>query len=345
MDKTKSLASFYEEIEKASLKPLWEILPKYTGKTLIKTKPYLWKWNKVYDLLEKAGELLNLEEGGERRALSFTNPGLFEEGNYTLRTLSAHLQMIMPGETALSHRHTPTALRFVIRARGGYTAMEGEKFPMEDGDLILAPSWAWHGHGNDGKEPTVWLDCLDVPLVNHLQMRFQENYPNVTEPLTKPVGYTSDLVGRSFLRPAWQDYSQQNYPVVYKWKDSYGSLKNLEDAEGSPFDGIALEYMNPITGGSALRTISCWLQMIRPGEKTKSHRHTMSVIYHVVSGEGATVIDGERFQWAKGDILALPPWSLHSHENTSKGEATLFSVNDSPILKALGLSREEQKER
>jgi gentisate 1,2-dioxygenase len=71
----------------------------------------------------------------------------------------------------------------------------------------------------------------------------------------------------------------------------------------------------------------------------------MSVIYHVVSGEGATVIDGERFQWAKGDILALPPWSLHSHENTSKGEATLFSVNDSPILKALGLSREEQKER
>jgi gentisate 1,2-dioxygenase len=89
-------------------------------------------------------------------------------------------------------------------------------------------------------------------------------------------------------------------------------------------------------------TMGCWAQMLRPGEATKAHRHTGSAVYHVVRGEGATIIDRKRFDWAKGDILALPPWALHEHLNTSSSEdAVLFSIQDTPVLQALGLYYEE----
>ena len=89
-------------------------------------------------------------------------------------------------------------------------------------------------------------------------------------------------------------------------------------------------------------TMACWAQMLRPGEHTKAHRHTGSAVYHVVQGTGATIIDGQRFAWSKGDIIALPPWALHEHANTSSSkDAVLFSIQDTPVLQALGLYYEE----
>ena len=89
-------------------------------------------------------------------------------------------------------------------------------------------------------------------------------------------------------------------------------------------------------------TMACWAQLLRPGEHTLAHRHTGSAVYHVVKGQGCTIIDGQQFVWTKGDILALPPWALHEHANTSTTEdAVLFSIQDAPVLKALGLYYEE----
>jgi gentisate 1,2-dioxygenase len=117
----------------------------------------------------------------------------------------------------------------------------------------------------------------------------------------------------------------------------------MRDYEGSPFDGISLEYRHPQTDGPLLPTMACWTQLLRPGEATKAHRHTGSAVYHVVKGEGATVIDGQQFPWSQGDIIALPPWALHEHANNSKSEdAVLFSIQDTPVLQALGLYYEEE---
>jgi gentisate 1,2-dioxygenase len=119
-------------------------------------------------------------------------------------------------------------------------------------------------------------------------------------------------------------------------------LRQAGGLDPDPFDGTLLEYQNPLTGGPALPTIGTAIQSLRPGVKGKSHRHTGSAVYYVVRGEGTTVIDGQRFDWSKGDFLALPPWAVHAHENRSKtAEAILFQVNDIPVLKSLGLYREE----
>ena len=38
----------------------------------------------------------------------------------------------------------------------------------------------------------------------------------------------------------------------------------------------------------------------------------------------------------------MPPWALHEHANTSsEQDAVLFSIQDTPVLEALGLYYEE----
>ena len=130
--------------------------------------------------------------------------------------------------------------------------------------------------------------------------------------------------------------------LLYSWDQTSQALDALRDHEGSPFDGVLLEYRHPQTGGPVLPTMACMVQMLRPGERTKAHRHTGSAVYYVVNGDGATIIDGQQFKWGKGDIVALPPWALHEHANNSaNADAVLFSIQDLPVLSVLGLYHEE----
>jgi gentisate 1,2-dioxygenase len=142
------------------------------------------------------------------------------------------------------------------------------------------------------------------------------------------------------------ELTEQKPPLLhYHWRDTYKSLKQLARATTNPYDGVALEYANPATGGSTLPTMSCQIQMLRPDESTKAHRHTSTSIYHAFRGSGTTIINGEPFRWEQGDTFVVPLWSLHEHANrSSKDEAILFSMHDSPILKAFGLYREEAQE-
>src|SRR6201747_1779790 len=110
----------------------------------------------------QAGNLITAKEA-ERRVLVLENPGL--AGQYRItHSLFAGLQLIMPGEVAPAHRHTPSALRFIVEGEGAYTAVAGEKLPMKPGDFVVTPAWSWHDHGNHGTAPVVWLDGLDTPF-------------------------------------------------------------------------------------------------------------------------------------------------------------------------------------
>jgi gentisate 1,2-dioxygenase len=233
-----------------------------------------------------------------------------------------------------------------MQGDGAYTTVEGERVPMEEGDLTVTPGWTWHDHGNHAQEPVIWLDGLDYPLVQSLQAIFFQLYAQAEQPLTKPSGHTLGRVGKGYMRPPHQLFSEKVLPVIYKWKDAYGALRELMESEGTPmeggFDGVALEYVNPITGGHTFPTMSCWLQGLRPGERTRSHRHTGSTVYHAVRGSGTTVVDGGKLEWQRGDCFSLPPWIWHEHRNGSnREEAILFSLNDRPALETLGLYREE----
>jgi gentisate 1,2-dioxygenase len=300
-----------------------------------KVKPHIWKWADIYDSLLQARDRIAVKDGSvERRTIRLVNPGV-KESEMTSHTMLFSFQLIQPGEVAPPHRHTAAAIRFILQGKGGYTTVEGRKMVMGEGDLILTPQWTWHEHAHQGGQPMVWIDGLDVPLVQALQVISFEPYPGERIPLTEtpnPYGMT---------RPV-ETEKEELPPLHYRWDDSYTALKRLAQGKTHPFDGVALEYMNPLTGGSTLPTLSCWIQMLRPGERTRGHRHTSTSIYHAFRGSGTTVINGESFPWDKGDTFVVPLWHWHEHANRSqKEEAILFSMNDAPVLKAFGLYREE----
>jgi 1-hydroxy-2-naphthoate dioxygenase len=255
-------------------------------------------------------------------------------------TIHISVQLVKPGEIAKAHRHVAAAIRYVLKGSArGFTIVEGERFAMEEGDLITTPNWTWHDHYNGSSEPIVWLDGLDVRLVSYMGAMLQENYKAEQQPVEKPDGYSGKVLGRA--RPGWFQSPHATPPYRYPWQDTYATLQALKESEGDPYDGVLLEYTNPRTGGPTLPTFSCEIQLLRPKETTRSHRHTSTTIYHAFRGEGSTVVGGETLQWSQGDIFLVPPWYPHRHQNRQNQDAILFSTTDRPAALALGLYREE----
>lgn len=339
------LPVLYRELERLHLVPLWEIASELLPREpMPKVIPYLWHWSDLAPLAHQAARLVPIERGGERRVLALMNPGLGGKWAATY-TLWAGVQILLPGEIAPAHRHSPAAIRFIIQGQGAYTTVEGDRCAMGPGDLVLTPPWTWHDHGNQTSEPVLWMDGLDVPFVRDLDAGFFEPFPGEQQALTKPVNDSERRYDVGQLRPTWEHPAGPSSPLLnYKWEQTENALRQLATTGASPFDDVALEYINPHTGGPVLPTMACWIQLLRPEVRTQAHRQTNSAVYHVFRGQGYSVINGERFPWTTGDFFVVPPWARHEHANDTSEDAILFSVQDTPILQALGLYREQAYE-
>ena len=189
---------------------------------------------------------------------------------------------------------------------------------------------------------------MDSPLTLYLNTWFVENYPDgKSEPITKPDGYHLKRMGALRSNAALQGSGP--LPVRFRWQETLNMLEELAAAgESDPFDGVVLDYTDPLTGGPTTATIGCRIQMLRPGEQTHSHRHTCSTIYYVVKGTGVTIVgkdrDEENLDWSERDCFSVPPWYWHRFRNESPTlPAILFSTSDCPLLKATRLYREENR--
>ena len=337
------LQDFYEQLQDFSVAPLWTVQEEaLVNEPKSKAVPHVWRWSELKPQAMRAAELIGTEDA-ERRVLMLLNPGL--AGRIaTTNSLFSGLQIVMPGESARAHRHTPAALRFMIDSEGGYTTVDGDKVPMHPGDLVLTPNWSWHDHGNDTDSPMIWLDGLDLPLVRMLESVFFEPYPEDVQPITQATDTSYLKYGAGSLTPAWQTSESSHSPLMhYPWDNTWEALQGLAPAvEGSPFDGVVLEYTNPTSGGPAFPTMACHVQLLRPGESTKAHRHTSSTVYHAVEGAGHTIVDGQKLSWEPKDVFCVPGWTYHEHINASATEpAVLFSFTDAPVLRSLSLLREQ----
>jgi gentisate 1,2-dioxygenase len=318
-----------------------------------------WHWSDIHPRLSVASKTVPIEEC-ERRALVFANPGL-DGKPYITNTLFAAYSLYNPGERAPVHRHTPSASRFVLEGDGGFTVVEGEKLRMSRGDLILTPTGAWHDHGNDGSEPIIWVDVLNVPLVESLNATsFEFDYTEANDPddpkseaVRRPLqtvrevdGHSDRLYATGGMMPLFVSHKRgitEHSPMfVYRWENAKRALEGLRAYPGDPYDGIILEYVDPTTGGSVMPTMSFRSQMLRPKEKTLSRRKTSGTVYCVLEGEGYTEVEGKRISWQRNDVFTVPGWLQHHHDNTSHRDAFLYSVTDEPTLRKLGLYREER---
>ena len=326
---------FYADLEKNALSAFWKVIPKVKKPVL---EPQAWRWPEVRRLLMQAGDIVRPGEGAERRVLLCSSPG---NAAATTSALTAAIQLIQPGEVASSHRHTMAAIRFIISGSGAFTDVEGERLFVRPCDLILTPSWTWHGHGNETDEPVIWLDGLDAPLVRGLLADAFEPDKNERHAITKRPDHTRRMTGTHWMRPPARAPKEAQPAMVYRWADVLPELMALPEAEDDPFEGAMLEYVNPATNGPTLPTISCRVQMLRPRSQMRLHRHSASVIYHVIKGAGHAQIDGKRLEWGQGDIWSIPAGSARALANPGAEEAILFSYTEAPALEKLGLFREE----
>ena len=331
---------FYSRLEAKNTAPLWESLARlFPLEPRPSCLPVLWNYSDdIRPLLLEAGRLITAKEA-TRRVLVLENPGIRGTSQIT-QSLYAGIQMILPGEIAPTHRHTASAIRFIIEGSGGYTAVDGERTTMHPGDFILTPSWTFHDHGNPGDSPCIWMDGLDFPLVNMLDAAFAENYPEEMQPVTKNEGDSQIRYGANML-PVDYIPPRRSSPIFnYPYSRTREALDGLyRNGPLHPSHGIKMQYVDPSTGGYPMAAIGAFMQLLPAGFSGAAYRCTDSTIYSVVEGRGRTRAGDIQLEWKERDIFVAPSWYPVSHE--AHTEAVLFSFSDRPAQKALGLWREQ----
>jgi len=337
VDNEAVIAEFDRELAEVNMTGHWSTVPRQRQEP--PNRALHWKWDDIYRNLMKAGEVVSLEYS-DRRTVQLATPGL----NRTSPNTQMSIQLVKPGEVATAHRHAFAATRFIVQANNAYTTVNGEPLYLSAGDYVTTPSWCWHDHANESEQPVIWLDVHDNPFVaGALGVRFNEPFPTPTQPFTQPVGTSRNRMG--IVRSPNRAKDPSHQAAGYPWTEVRPALEQAAaDGLVDPCDGVVLDYVNPVTGGHLLPTLGARIQMLVQGTRTQPHRHTSYTIYHVVEGEGVTVVGDKRFEWAKGDCFTVPNWQWHTHEQRGSEPAILFTAHDQPIVEAFDLYREEREE-
>ena len=331
----------YRRMDRLNLTPLWEVLHDLIPPApTTPCKPALWKYAEARPYLMEAGKLITAREA-VRRVLILENPGMRGQSCIT-QSLYAGLQLILPGEIAPSHRHAQSALRFIVEGSGAYTAVDGERTTMHPGDFIITPSGTWHDHGHPGDGPVVWLDGLDIRIVQLFGAQFLENHAQEVQPVTRSEGtaaarYGANLAPLDSAAPFGRTSPVFNYPYE-RSREALGHLAKESDPD--PCHGWKLRFVNPQTGGHAMPTIGAFIQLLPKGFRGAPRRSTDGTVYSVVEGRGTVAIGPETFRFEPKDVFVAPSWmpvALQPEE-----EAVLFSFSDRPAQEALGLWRDDR---
>jgi gentisate 1,2-dioxygenase len=339
LDDRAARKAYYDRIAAHSMKPLWELLANLVPpRPATDAVPALWRWKDVHPFVSESGSLITAREA-ERRVLILENPGLPGQST-TTSTMYAGLQLILPGEIAPAHRHTQSALRFVMQGEGAYTAVDGERVTMSPGDFIITPMWTWHDHGNPGDEPVVWLDGLDIAVVRMLGAQFRENHGHEAQAVSRPEGDAFARYGANMLPMGFVPRNGVTPIFCYPYRQSRAALRVLEDGPRHSCHGIKMQYVNPATGGAPISTIGAFLQWLPAGFAGDPYRSTDGTIFTVVEGEARVELDDKSFDVGPKDVFVVPSW--YRHRLHARSDTVLFSYSDRPIHQALHLWREQE---
>src|SRR5579875_61218 len=360
---TPALEELYRGFERQLLVPLWteigDLMPAHPRSRAV---PHLWRWEDLRTLAAKAGELVPVGRGGERRAIALANPGLGGRP-FATPTLWAAIQYLMPGEDAPEHRHTQHAFRFVLEGEGVWTVVDGDPVAMRRGDFLPQAGWNWHAHHNATKEPMAWLDGLDIPFQYVTEAQFFEpgrDQLSDAERTTPARSRAERLWGHPGLRPlaAGTAGNTPGSPLLaYRWEHTDRALADQLALEAEGYGGTAgyggtvepghaaVRYTDPATGGDVLPTIRVEMHRIARGAQTTPVQETGSSVYAVFDGSGTVTVGDTTWSVTRGDLFVVPSWQPFSARSeagatdSDSGALDLFRFSDSPVFEALGLDR------
>jgi len=360
-NRTSRLDTLYTRMEDLDMAPYWAI---EGGKSehdeddqILKARkamPVVWKYADIEPCLYEAAELITMEDS-ERRSIVLVNPGLAPV-RATVTTLYTAYRLNDPREVMPPHRHSINAVRIGLTGKSNFTGVEGENITFGPGDLVLTPGEAWHNHGNHGDDFAVNVSVLDLPLSEVLNAAsFEHGYveDETGEAVTKneqSARFADDYSHRVYstggLTPRFVEHHRgtgiHSPMYVYRWDRTRELLERFRDHDGSPYEGITVEYTNPVTGRPVYPTMTFFGQLLRPGERTRPVMQNASLVCFPFEGSGHSIIAGKRLDWGPFDAVAVPGGEWCEHVNGSDTEdAILFSVSDEPTLKALGFYRKQ----
>jgi gentisate 1,2-dioxygenase len=324
---------YLEALRGANLVPLWPSLrsllpPQHPSTT---TRPTHWPWASIRPLLLRAGALTPIDKA-ERRVLVLANPGRGLDNLQASSAIYLGMQLVLPGEVAPNHRHTPNAARIVVEGEGATTIVGGQRCAMIHGDLVLTPTGLWHEHRHEGEGPFIWLDVLDLPLMVHLDISYVvPGGPQAPRPDSPPYRAGGVLPRRH------GEGTASRYPLLrYPWRDTRAALDALAGSRG---DGpLEVAYVNPETGGDSLNTLAFSARMLRPGETLTLRRMSPARVLHVVEGEGDALVDGVAMTLAPSDTVCAPGFAAVTMANrSSRHPWCLIGVDESPVHRKLGV--------
>src|ERR1700721_2170990 len=297
VQKTPEREAFYKKIDGENLSALWNVMGDLiTPEPKSACRPHLWKFDAIRDYMTEAGKLITAKEA-ERRGLVLGNPGLRGQSKIT-PSLFAGVQMVIPGDVAPAHRHSQSALRFVLEGKGAFTAVVGERTAMEPGDFVITPSMTWHDHSNQTSEPMFWLDGLDIPLVQFLDASFAEGADEDQQQITRPAGDSFARFGHNLLPVDIKRTSKTspifNYPYQ-RTREARGRAKGPNN--GHPARGLNLKFSNPETGDFAMPTIGTFIQLLPKDFKTVRYRSTDATVFAAIEGNGRSRSGDTTFKW------------------------------------------------
>jgi gentisate 1,2-dioxygenase len=333
-------ARYYARLSKVNMAPLWEVMRNLvTPEPVTPTVPAHWRYAEVRPLLFESAAMISAEQA-ERRVLVLENPGLPGQSSIT-HSLYAGIQLVMPGEIAPQHRHTQSALRFILEGNGATTTVDGERFEMYPGDLILTPSWQWHDHQNETKEPIVWMDGLDIALVGLLDASFSQNSNRKEQEVTR-IKETSQTRYGGNLLPIDDSSASLNSPLMrYPYADARATLERMKAASSlDPNHGIRMRYAHPRTGDWVMPTMGAAIQLIPKGFTTAPYRATDGAIFAVAEGRGTVTIGEKNFALSPHDVFVCPAWAWRKF--SAQDDLVLFTFSDRPVQEKIGLWREER---
>ncbi|AOH85233.1 gentisate 1,2-dioxygenase [Sphingomonas panacis] len=341
-DQRAQLDALYADMTPRHLLPLWEslhalVLPEPKSPAV----PWQWRYDDVRAYLMRAGDAISAEQA-ERRVLIMENPGLPGWSAIT-PSLYAGLQLVLPGEVAPCHRHSQSALRFVMEGLGAFTAVDGEKAMMEPFDLVLTPGGQWHDHGNPSPAPMIWLDGLDIPIVRLFDASFAERLGTAAHPETVPAGDTLVRYGHNLrpMRGSTADRRPGARPMFHyrhaTWRPALDAMATT--AEIDPHLGHALEFLNPTDGGPVLPTLSAHVRLLPAGFQTRPRRSTDGSVFVVVAGTGEALVGEETITLEERDVVVVPSWMTLTLR--ARSELVLFAYSDKASQLALNFYGEQ----
>jgi gentisate 1,2-dioxygenase len=329
-------ADYREALTQRNLVPLWPSLrgvlpPHQPGAN---TRATYWSYQGLRPLLMKAGELTPIEKA-ERRVLVLANPGHGLEKMQASPAIYLGMQLLLPGEWAPAHRHTPNAVRMIVEGEGAYTTVDGEQCPMRRGDLILTPTGLWHEHGHDGDQPVVWLDVLDLPLVYYLEASY--HVVGQRQTVKSSRGDRGYARGGVVPAPAFERQSRA-YPMLrYPWSETRAALEALA-AEQPAHEAVQVTYVNPETGGDAQSILGYYALMLRPGQTLRLPARSPAAVFHLIEGIVDVRIEEQSFALDAADTCCAPGYTAVSLRNrAADAPAFIFIADETPLHRKLGV--------